>query len=536
MQTLAWRLAGCLLALAFGAGSAASGKEASVTDERLSVLILTIDSFRPDHLALTPPEGAERDTTPHLRRFSREAIVFENAFATSAWTSPGMVSLLTGYLPPVHSQNGRHSWYDDTLASPLRVLAEEGWKTFGQVVRGPNYEGLGFDHRPQNRDFEAFVRERAEEGEPFVAWLMSKETHLPYVPSAAHAGRFASGRASPGIEAVGNNNLIFRPHDVDVPYRHAGVVEFVPEDAAELRALYDECVLDADAHLGRAFAALRETGLLERTIVIVSSDHGEELLEHGWVGHASTGYDGKLYDELIRVPLIVRLPGARHAGRVESLVQTTDLMPTLFTWLGVDPSRVDPPMQGASLAPALEGGAGPARSHVFAQTTRKGWTTPPAEMRQRVTAVRSRDRKLIWWPDGRIEAFDLAADPGELRNLWPAERERFAPEVDARKAFDAESETRAVALWTDGAEALADLIGDQLAAGELVAAVDLWRRLRRSQETLELEPGSSFTGGPKGERWRQQRARAGEAVGRAMACDARGLGCRASEEAGGERR
>ena len=232
------------------------------------------------------------------------------------------------------------------------------------------------------------------------------------------------------------------------------------------------------------------------------------------------------------MPLIVRLPGARHAGRVESLVQTTDLMPTLFSWLGVDPSRVDPPMQGASLAPALKGGARPARSHVFAQTTRKGWTTPPAEMRQRVTAVRGRDRKLIWWPDGRIEAFDLAADPGELRNLWPAERERFEPELDAREGFDAESEARAVALWTDGAKALADSIDAQLASGELLAAVDLWRRLQRSKETLELEPGSSFTSGAKGAPWRQQRARAGEAVGRAMACDARGLGYRATEEAG----
>lgn len=519
------RLLECALVVLVGlpvAGwAAAEGDEPAAETARPSVLLLTLDSLRPDHLTLEPvPEGG-RDTTPELRAFAEEAIVFENAFGTSAWTSPGIVSILTGYLPPVHAQNGRWSWYDESLASPIRVLDEAGLTTYGQVLRGPNYEGLGFESGPRDLDFEGFVRARAGDEAPFFAWLLSKETHLPYSPSAASSGRFTTGLESPGLEAVRGFKLILRPRDLDVPYENAGKVTFKSQDAGEIRALYDECVLDADAHLGRAFAALRETGLLDRTIVVVTSDHGEELLEHGWVGHASTGYDGKLSDELIRVPLIVRLPEGRHAGRVAALVQTTDLMPSLFTWLGLDPARVEPAMQGTSLEPLLAGEVDSVRDHVFSQTTRKGWTTPQGEMRRRVTAVRGAQRKVVWWPDGVVEAFDLAADPGETRNLWPRELPRFHPEIAAREAFDLENDERAARLWTEGAGRIEEQVFADLAAGELLAAVDLWRRLRLSQETLALEP-ASFLGSARGDAWKLHRSRVGSAVGRALSCDAAG--------------
>ncbi len=91
---------------------------------------------------------------------------------------------------------------------------------------------------------------------------------------------------------------------------------------------------------------MRNTGLLDHTIVIISADHGEELFDHGWLGHASTGYDAKLYDELIRIPLIIRLPDQSLTGLYSALVQGVDLMPTIFDILGVSAAGMRPQMQG----------------------------------------------------------------------------------------------------------------------------------------------------------------------------------------------
>ncbi len=499
-----------------------------------NVLLLTVDCLRPDHTGL---HGYARPTTPQLEAFAREAFVFENAFATSAWTSPGIVSMLTGYYPPVHAQNGRHSAYDDALAAPLRVLAGRGYEVLGHSGRGANYGGLGIETELGPTDFERFVRERAAlpEEKPFFAWLHSKEPHLPYQPSERNAGRFLAERPStPGFRAVSEHYLVLRPPIPQVGFSHPGEIAFVPGDAEAIRALYDETVRDADDHLGRAFTALRETGLLERTIVIVSADHGEELLEHGWVGHASTGYDGKLYDELVRIPLVVRLPESLRgntpvAGRSDALVQGVDLMPTLFEWLGVPTASVMPAMQGVSLAPLVDGRAEAAREYVFLQTTRKGWTTPKREMQRRVVAVRSRDRKLLWWPgeDGRaarVEGFDLGADPGETRDVFPTAPERFRPLEAARRAWDAENRRVAATLVLPGAAVHEEALWEALGKGDMIAAVQRWRRIALLHRTWGYEAVPFFAEGAGRESWEALRRRVGRGFAAAVVCDAEGRG------------
>lgn|GEM_PF-30948 len=128
--------------------------------------------------------------------------------------------------------------------------------------------------------------------------------------------------------------------------------------------------------------------MLERALVVISADHGEELLEHGWVGHASTGYDAKLEDALLRIPLIVRVPGAAHAGRYRALASQVDVMPTLFELLGIAAPELAENQQGVSLALVLRGKKREVRDLVFAETTRKGWTTPRGETHDRLVAVR----------------------------------------------------------------------------------------------------------------------------------------------------
>ena len=163
------------------------------TDKRWSVLLITVDSMRPDHMSVY---GYERNTTPNLQRFAQEALVFENAFATSAWTSPGIVSMLTGYYPPVHGQNGQFSFYDAEMASPVRLFVELGYDASGQAIKGPTHANLGFERSLKKKHgLEDFIQRQSLTKEPFFAWIHTKETHLPYAPTERNPAQRARAGA-----------------------------------------------------------------------------------------------------------------------------------------------------------------------------------------------------------------------------------------------------------------------------------------------------------------------------------------------------
>lgn len=395
-----------------------------------SVLLITVDNLRPDRMSLY---GHERDTTSYLNKFAEQSAVFDNAFSTSAWTAPGMVSIFTGYYPPVHAQHGRFSFYDEEMTAAFRILAEQGYEILGQGINGPSHQGFGFQKHlgPRSkRDLEDFIEQRIDNETPFFAWAHIKDVHLPYAPSEKNATRFgATGNNSKAIEAVKKHRMILRhPERVDIEFKHAGKVEFSEEDIPIVQALYDGEVADIDERLRRNLERMRETGLLDHTVVIISADHGEELFDHGWLGHASTGYDAKLYDDLIHIPLIIRLPDQSLTGRHSTLVQGVDFMPTIFDILGVSATGMRPQMQGHSFLPILTGKKEKIRDYVFHQTTLKGWTTPKDEMKNRIVAVRSTSKKLIQIPSGagvRMEAYDLLQDPDELIDIYSTRAEEF---------------------------------------------------------------------------------------------------------------
>ena len=510
------------------------GPASASEDTKWNVLIITVDSMRPDHMSLY---GYERETTPHIAAFAEEALVFENAFASSASTSPGIVSLLTGYYPPVHAQTGRYSFYDAELAAPLRVLADEGYRILGYANDGPTYSDIGIQRRLRENaikgrpGLEHLIDSRrwAEENgiaRPFVAWAHLRETHLPYAPSEESAARWVDpAQTSPGVDAVKSHWMIFRPRGVDVPYRNAGEIAFTEEDVAAVRALYDGEMADVDARLGRAFADMRETGLLDDTVIVLTSDHGEELLEHGWVGHASTSYDGKLYDELIRIPLIVRLPGRALTGRFDNLVQAVDVMPTVFELLGIAQDRVEPPMQGQSLLPAVRGERAFSRDYAFAETTVKGWTTPRAETGQRIVAVRSETRKLIRIPGEngpQVEAYDLSKDPKELKDVYAARPADFADLERALDAWAEENRAVAAALVLSGAERRVASLMAALRETDLLAAVRHWEAIAMLERTWGLEVDPFFHHEPHKSAWQGIRLAASQLIAAALACHGEG--------------
>jgi len=507
----------------------AGGAPANLDADPWNILVLTIDNLRPANMSVY---GYERNTTPSLAALADEAAVFENAFSNAAWTSPGIVSMFTGYESQVHGQSGRFSYYDAKMTAPLRRLAGHGYGIYGEAIRGPSHEDFGWQ-KPLGRGtgwraLHDFLDRRTPGDDPFFAWSHLRDVHLPYAPSVTNARRFgATAHTSAAVTAVKQHKLIFRNAEaIDVPWRHAGPVTFTARDRKTVRALYDAEVADLDAKLGRLFDKLKARGLWDRTLIVVTADHGEELFEHGWLGHTSTSYDAKLYDELIRIPLIIRAPDGSLQGRHAALVRNIDLMPTLFELLSLNADALHPPMQGRSLLPLIRGDTQTVRQYVFARTSLKGWTTPRAELDQRVVAARSRNRKLIVNPPalgGRKEGYDLRRDPGEQHNLYPRDPTAFTALETALARWRRNNTAVAATLVGDAAHRrIRQIATTAIARAHPREAVAAWEAIDTMTQTWGLEPEPFFLQARYRTRWQDLQRQAAWALAEVMACVAAG--------------
>jgi len=230
--------------------------------------------------------------------------------------------------------------------------------------------------------------------------------HPPDVQSAMEAGR---------EDPIGDGD---EAHE-----RSTAIVEFEPQDAPGIRALYDGELRVFDDMVGRWIARLEELDELDDTLIVIISDHGEELLERGHVGHTSCNLKGTLYDECLKVPLIMRYPHKLPAGKVISQqVSQIDMMPTIFDIVGLDLSV---PHDGASTLPLIFGETDEFRPEVYAETMPAGWQAIAGDER-RIFCVRTLEHKLILNTDPvagtrTYELYNLTNDPGERVNLYDSE-------------------------------------------------------------------------------------------------------------------
>ncbi|MBT4612383.1 MAG: VanZ family protein [Gemmatimonadetes bacterium] len=190
-----------------------------------------------------------------------------------------------------------------------------------------------------------------------------------------------------------------------------GIIDFAPWDRSWVNALYDAQIRRLDEEFfGRLRQVLRETGLVDNTLIVISADHGEELLEHGLVGHVSTYKEGRLVEELVRIPLIFAGPGIEPGQRIDERVQVIDAMPTILDLVGVPAAET---MQGRSLLPLTRGQERPSLP-LFFETSAGGYPASIEDYSRRTRAVIAGDWKLVTHvPSGETELFDLAMDPLE---------------------------------------------------------------------------------------------------------------------------
>jgi arylsulfatase A-like enzyme len=371
----------------------------------VNVLLVVLDAASALHFGCY---GYARATTPEIDRIAAEGVLFERAYTPAVYTLAAMSSLWTSQYADEHQNvDLRNASLDRARVTLAELLKPTGVSSAGFVANGMAGPAFSFDrgfaefhevyaeHGSRAEAFRKVLPEwlAARGGRRFFAYVHYREPHAPYDPPAPFDTRFGPDTPLPR-ELRSDTRKLMALHNED-KLGAAGLEHVV--------RLYDGNLAYADSEVGFLRRSLEQAGLWERTAVIVTADHGEALLEHGWIGH-----NAQLYEESTRVPLIIRLPEGRgpRGLRLAGLADLVDLAPTIADLFGL---RGDPKLRelrGRSLLPALAGGPG----------------KPVVLMRSSGDrprhAVRDARFKLIHdSASGRDELYDLDADPKERTDL-----------------------------------------------------------------------------------------------------------------------
>ncbi|MEE8476153.1 MAG: sulfatase [Myxococcota bacterium] len=364
-------------------------------DRPTPVILIDLDTLRADHLDVY---GYSRPTAPVLSEFARSAVVFDQAIAQAPYTLSSQMSILTSLRGDRHGVET----YDDQLAPEIRTLASylarEGYFTKAITDAGAISFRFGFNrgfhsyseyrgHRGVESDFASDLLRRfrgwIDSWRPHNVFLFvhSYEPHIPYAPPRQHIMR------------------------IDPDYWESekrGSLPLSPRALEQLVARYDGEIHYTDEMVGTILSLLKARGLFEDSLIVVLSDHGEEFYDHGRLNHGHS-----LYDELIRVPLLIRFPRGAHGGRrIRAQVEMIDVLPTILDALG---QPVPEDLDGVSLMRLVREDpdatdTGEPR-YAISGTTGVGFS------------VRSRTHKLIRMPEGD-SFFSLLDDPKEQRDLY----------------------------------------------------------------------------------------------------------------------
>jgi arylsulfatase A-like enzyme len=372
-------------------------------------IIYLVDTLRADH---TQPYGYVRDTTPELLAFSHDAVVFDTAIVSASWTKPSVASILTSLLPGRHRAVQLRDPLDSGHVTLAEMLEAKGFATGAAIANwiiywegsnlGQGFEAVtglhGAEGRPSKDVEAAKVVDAALEwvlgrrGLPTFLYVHTIDPHVPYTPPAPFDQKYEPHPA-PGHPGV----------DPRWDYTE-------PLDRERLIAQYDGDIAYGDREFGRFIRSLKAAGLYDRALIVFMADHGEEFLDHqGWLHGRS------VFDELIHVPLIVKFPGQKDAGRrIKQQVQAIDVLPTVLQTLGL-PVPEPPTIDGRPLQPVLRGEL--AERPAVSEISHRGYVAHGMRT--------SRDKYIArFGPEEDELYFDLFRDPKEQVNRIDDNRER----------------------------------------------------------------------------------------------------------------
>lgn len=418
---------------------------------RPNIIIILIDALRADHL---PMYGYSRQTAPHLAALARQGMLFTRAYASAPWTKPSVATMFSSLYSPAHKVTADSDFLSGSVIVLPELLDAIGYKTIG--ISASAYVSPTFGYSQGFDEFRLLITKSqfrltlmgrlAEDvlGSATVAYLLRErrdivpradaiteltlkyvaqssngplflyvhyvDPHDPYKPPPPYNGAF-DHRGDPPLRAGRVDPLKRLPPGQD------------PERIGKILDRYDGEILYADHEVGRLLEGLKALRVLDNALVIVTADHGEEFFEHGKPLHGNS-----LYEELLRVPLLMSWPGRILTGATyEGLVGHIDLMPTILALLGIEPPTQ---IQGISFAAQLADPNHPMpKRKLFAHMS---------NYQVSLEMVRDERYKLIQHIDGPQqglkEFYDLETDPLETRSIAsqaPAQMAAFSEELDA---------------------------------------------------------------------------------------------------------
>lgn len=419
-----------------------------------SMIVIVWDTVRADHLSLY---GYDKETTPFLSQLAAESLVFDDCRSVASSTVPSHGSLFTGLMPREHGADNQTLMLDEHFDTLAELLRGAGYATYlysanPNLVRGAGFaQGFDVEEHPwdaQRRERALALLEEKTEGDrasglahilargdvdhvhlkacgalandalldflarsdrerPFFAFLNYMEAHEPLVPPRALRERFLSPEE------------VERSYTADRSWRalseyNQGLRAFTAEDLAVLSGVYDAALLELDQLLRDLCARLDAAGRLAGTLIVVTSDHGEHLGEHGLTGHRYSLYEG-----LLRVPLVIRAPGRLAPGRSAAPVTNADLFTTLLVLCGIEPPA-RPRSLDVRAVPAdrarLAEYPGDFPAYVPPGVS-VPFTAEDARWLRSFVALEQGGEKVISASDGASELYRVDVDPGERRDL-----------------------------------------------------------------------------------------------------------------------
>jgi len=388
-----------------------------------NILLISIDSLRRDHLSCY---AYIRETSPNIDKLAAKGTIFENAVSTTCWTLPSHMSMFTGLYILQHGVHTDKITLNPSIKTVTQYLKEDGYQTHG-IFSGPYLHSaygfsrgfdeyndcsnskklakndvdltlfeskLGLMHQTSHMDItsyrivETFSEwfENKKNNKPFFSFIHMWDVHFDYIPPHPYDKLFDPDYKGTITSENFDDNQRINP-------------EMCTRDLEHIIALYDGEIKWTDYNIGKIIDILANAGELKNTVVIITADHGDEFFEHGNKGHA-----GSLYDELVRVPLIIYNPSLFPHQRNDSHVSLIDILPTILDARGLE---VPEYVQGQSLIKV-------------AKETRKENRKHLLENRCGLKSVRTRNWKFIYDVPKKIPYyFDLYNDPKEIYSLIP---------------------------------------------------------------------------------------------------------------------
>jgi len=423
------RFLGLFLVLFFASLAFSCSTPTEPPSAKPPVILIVLDALSAKHLSHL---GYEHETTPNIDALAGDGVTFTTSFAPAPYTLASIPSILTGRHPDTHGLSQPGSELPASEVTLAELLGEAGYRTFAAIgnLQGSSLHALdqGFSvyeelfreegpdggtvsHIPSSTEFLPVLKKwNSEESHaPPFYYLHLLEPHIPYAPPAdirkryidpSYTGRYKDGVTMEVMKKAAERNIW------NVEAVHHGPV----------RSLYDANIEWVDANVGEIFDYLREVGLYDRSLILLTSDHGESFWQHGRWGHST-----QVYDEMLQVPLVIKLPkGTGPEGlRIDTLASVMDIVPTVCELLNLPapPHRLD----GISLVPAFIN----PKAFENAQADRQ--LIARTNHKVPVMALRGSTRKTIVTRPAKegevlkVESYAIATDPGEEKDLGSSE-------------------------------------------------------------------------------------------------------------------